>query len=326
MERIEETVESVLETPATANGGGGYARKMSLELAASSSAHTVQRRLSPIPPYRGSSPHRNGGSGTTRQRKMSFPAVTSPSLSSYQLMSHDITDPTKRYRRFSNVSDAVSRKLSTTLGWRTVSIHEVVTQAKSLCGQHIRAWLKRRGLFTRKLGLQRLRSLASLPGGLAVCDVFVQLEALSLELERKYPKLYAGVCRQMGMTVVTEKMIAKNLSNMALHIFKKDITWFKVASFYNLVSSAAVDCVRQGHPEYLYGLVEAAGLVIERDVATWIANQGGWVSCHPCRYSFRYVCNGSFISVNQSSNIDRNCLKLGGQVDDPDDVLHSTVQ
>ena len=101
---------------------------------------------------------------------------------------------------------------------------------------------------------------------------------MSLELERKYPKLYAGSCRQMGLTVVTEKMIAKNLSNMALHIFKKDITWFKVASFYNLVSSAAVDCVRQGHPEYLYGLVEAAGLVIERDVATWIANQGGWVS------------------------------------------------
>ena len=36
----------------------------------------------------------------------------------------------------------------------------------------------------------------------------------------------------------------------------------------------------QGHPEYLYGLVEAAGLVIERDVATWIANQGGWVSSY----------------------------------------------
>ena len=30
--------------------------------------------------------------------------------------------------------------------------------------------------------------------------------------------------------------------------------------------------------EYLYGLVEALGLVIERDVANWIANQGGWVS------------------------------------------------
>ena len=82
----------------------------------------------------------------------------------------------------------------------------------------------------------------------------------------------------MGLSVVTEKMIAKNLSNIAGHMFKKEITWFKVASFYNLVSGAAADCVRQGHPEYLYGLVEAVGLVMERDVATWIANQGGWVS------------------------------------------------
>jgi len=241
-----------------------YKRKLSLE--------SPQRRLSPQPQFHSGASHRPG-----RQRKMSFPA-TAPSLSSYnQHPSLEIPDASRRYRRFSNVSDAVSRKLSTTLGWRTVSIQEVVTQAKSLCGQHIRAWLKRRGLFTRKLGLQKLRSVASLSGGLAVCDVFVQLEALSMELERKHPKLYLGVCRQMGVSVVTEKGVAKNLSSMAHNIFKKDITWFKIASFYNLVSAAAVDCVRQGHPEYLYGLVEAAGLVIERDVATWIANQGGWV-------------------------------------------------
>ena len=37
--------------------------------------------------------------------------------------------------------------------------------------------------------------------------------------------------------------------------------------------------------EYLYGLVEAMGLVIERDVANWIANQGGWVSV--CLYTVR---------------------------------------
>ena len=49
----------------------------------------------------------------------------------------------------------------------------------------------------------------------------------------------------MGLAVGTEKGIAKNLSNMAHNMFKKDITWFKVASFYNLVSGAAVDCVRQ---------------------------------------------------------------------------------
>ena len=34
----------------------------------------------------------------------------------------------------------------------------------------------------------------------------------------------------------------------------------------------------QGHPEYLFGIVETMGLVIERDAAMWIAQQGGWVS------------------------------------------------
>lgn len=131
-------------------------RKFSLE-------SVQQRKLSPAPRL-GLAP---------RPRKMSFPST---SLSHHHLHALDFPEAARRYRRFSNVSDAVSRKLSTTLGWRTVSVQEVVTQAKSLCGQHIRAWLKRRGLFSRKLGLQRLRSVASLPGGLAVVDVFVQLE------------------------------------------------------------------------------------------------------------------------------------------------------
>ena len=41
------------------------------------------------------------------------------------------------YRRFSNVSDVVSRKLSTTIGWRTVSIQEVVTQVSQVLGSEI---------------------------------------------------------------------------------------------------------------------------------------------------------------------------------------------
>ena len=62
-----------------------------------------------------------------------------------------------------------------------------------------------------------------------------------MKLERKHPKLSFGVCRQMDVSVVTEKSVAKNLSSMALKIFTKGIAWFKVASFYNLVSAAAVD-------------------------------------------------------------------------------------
>ena len=45
-----------------------------------------------------------------------------------------------------------------------------------------------------------------------------------------------------------------------------------------MAGGLAIDCVQQGHPEYLYGIIETMGFVIERDAATWIAQQGGWVS------------------------------------------------
>ena len=111
------------------------------------------------------------------------------------------SDFNRRMRRFSNVSDAVSRKLSTTIGWRTVSVADIVTQGKSLCGQYIRSRLKRSGVFNRKLGLQRLRSVANLPGGIVVCEVFAQLHAIGLELERLHPKLYTGVARQVSQWI-----------------------------------------------------------------------------------------------------------------------------
>ena len=41
--------------------------------------------------------------------------------------------------------------------------------------------------------------MANLPGGVIVCEVFAQLQAIGVELERLHPKLYTGVCRQVSM-------------------------------------------------------------------------------------------------------------------------------
>ncbi|XP_059082149.1 bcl-2-related ovarian killer protein homolog A-like isoform X2 [Tigriopus californicus] len=225
-----------------------------------------------------------------RHRKMSFPISMSSSGGAGLLMGSPGTLggnygnlelpelANRRMRRFSNVSDAVSRKLSTTIGWRTVSVQDIVNQAKSLCGQYMRSRLKRSGLFNRKLGLQRLRSVVNLPGGLLVCEVFAQLQAIGLELERLHPKLYTGICRQVAVTITSEKSVGNVLSSIARELFKMDISWGKIVSLYCIVGGLAVDCVRHGHPEYLFGLVETMGLVIERDVATWMAQQGGWAA------------------------------------------------
>ena len=66
-------------------------------------------------------------------------------------------------RRFSNVSDTLSKKLNS---WRMItsdlSSQEVVSDGKSLCGQFIRGRLKRSGVFHKKFGLQRIRSIVSI--------------------------------------------------------------------------------------------------------------------------------------------------------------------
>jgi len=63
------------------------------------------------------------------------PLKPDPSLSFARRFSESYQ---RRLSRFSNVSDAVSRKLSATIGWRTVSVQEVINQSKNLSGQYMR--------------------------------------------------------------------------------------------------------------------------------------------------------------------------------------------
>lgn len=211
-----------------------------------------------------------------RRRKLSFPATLH-----HNLLGLPDKQPRKREkRRFSNVGDVVSRKLSSTIGWRTNSVAtaDIVTQGKTLCGQYIRCRLKRSNMFDRKCGLQRLRSAASLPGGFVVREVFPELLKIGQELERMHPALYAGVGRQASSTPVlaTDKAVTGVLTGVAREL-SKDLSWGKVVSLYAVAGGLAADCVRQGHPEFLPTLVESMGEALDYHLADWIAHNGGWV-------------------------------------------------
>ncbi|XP_069949773.1 bcl-2-related ovarian killer protein isoform X2 [Cherax quadricarinatus] len=179
-------------------------------------------------------------------------------------------------RRFSNVSDAVTRKISTTIGWRSVNVDAVVTQTKCLVTQYVRSRLKRAGLLHKKLGLQRLRSVANLAGGWEVCEVFPRVSAIGQELERTYPKLYASVARQLSITLTSDKVVRSVMVQVAGHVFRAEITWARIISLFAVAAGLASDCVKQGHPEYVAGVIDVVGLVTERHTAPWIASQGGW--------------------------------------------------
>lgn len=108
------------------------------------------------------------------KRKFSFPV----GLHSTALLGETTTSSARR--RLSNVSDVVTRKLSSTIGWKTAPIptQDIITQGKCLCGQYIRCRLRRSGIFNKKLGLQRIRSIVGTPAVHVVREVFPALNCV----------------------------------------------------------------------------------------------------------------------------------------------------
>lgn len=114
------------------------------------------------------------------KRKFSFPV----SLHASSLLAEsNNTLSARSIRRLSNVSDVVTRKLSTCFKANVIPAQDIITQGKCLANQYIRRRLKRAGLFNKKLGLQRLRSIVGTPSIHVVQDVIPVLNAVSLILK-----------------------------------------------------------------------------------------------------------------------------------------------
>ncbi|GLV38929.1 buffy [Carabus blaptoides fortunei] len=243
----------------------------------------------------------------SQRRKFSFPAALHANLlglSSTVSADSAVTASVSTRRRFSNVGDVVSRKLSNTIGWRTLPVppQEVVAQGKALCCQYIRNRLKRSGIFNKKLGLYRLRSVMGTPNGMIVTEVYPSLVTAGQELERMHPKVYTSVARQASSTpagvIISDKAAASLLLAVGREVVKSDVTWGKVVAVFAIAGGLAVDCVCQGHPEYLHGLVEGLTDLLEEDLAEWIATNGGWTSLSAqCRPPHPEISPTAYLSI-----------------------------
>lgn len=124
--------------------------------------------------------------------------------------------------------------------------------------------------------------MSTLPGGYVVLEVFPELLNIGQELERLHPKLYTSVARQAsfspgGGVLATDKAVNNVITTIGREMFRTEITWAKVVSLFAVAGGLAVDCVRQGHPEYVLCIIDSTGDVMEDDLASWIAINGGWV-------------------------------------------------
>lgn len=113
-------------------------------------------------------------------RKYSFPLGQALHSTAAGLLSADVALLSAR-RRISNVSDAVSRKLSNTIGWKTPAVPapDIITQGRCLCGQYVRGRLRKAGVHTKKMGLHRMRSFVGSTTAAVVRDVYPALSSVS---------------------------------------------------------------------------------------------------------------------------------------------------
>ncbi|XP_309956.5 bcl-2-related ovarian killer protein [Anopheles gambiae] len=165
---------------------------------------------------------------------------------------------------------------------------DVINQGKCLCGEYIRARLKRSGLLNRKI-LQRLRNSmehcmagsGGLGGGAVVREALPILNGMGEELERMHPRLYSNVSRQISNEpwgeLTEPDTVGYLLHVVAKDLFKSGITWGKVISLFAIAGGLAVDCVRQDHADYLQQLIEGTADVIEEDLSGWLVERGGWL-------------------------------------------------
>uniref|UniRef100_A0AAG5DIP1 Bcl-2 Bcl-2 homology region 1-3 domain-containing protein n=1 Tax=Anopheles atroparvus TaxID=41427 RepID=A0AAG5DIP1_ANOAO len=184
-------------------------------------------------------------------------------------------------------------KLTSPVGWtnKRSPIHhlttsqDVINQGKCLCGEYIRARLKRSGLLNRKT-LQRLRNSmeecsAEAGAGVVVREAFPILNEMGEELERMHPRLYTNVSRQISNEpwgeLTEPDTVGYLLHVVAKDLFKSGITWGKVISLFAIAGGLAVDCVRQDHHDYLRQLIEGTTDVIEEDLSGWLVERGGWL-------------------------------------------------
>lgn len=104
---------------------------------------------------------------------------------------------------------------------------------------------------------------------------------LAEELEQMHPRLYNDIGRQIcylqGANFQTPHTLQLLVTSVAKDLFRSEITWSKIAALFAFTGGIAVDCVRQGRPEYLPKIMQNVVEVIEEDLVTWINDNGGWV-------------------------------------------------
>ncbi|XP_074658413.1 bcl-2-related ovarian killer protein-like isoform X3 [Tubulanus polymorphus] len=151
----------------------------------------------------------------------------------------------------------------------TPDLDQITEESKQLVRDYILNRIKRSGLYYSS-------KLPPAPEVHECSAVSNQVQLIGSELERIYPELYRSISRQINVTMSNEEIVRKTFVSIGEYMMKGEIHWGKIVALFALIGGIAVDCVQQGHPEYVHKLIEHFGVFVNRNLANWISIQGGW--------------------------------------------------
>ncbi|XP_064615127.1 bcl-2-related ovarian killer protein homolog B-like [Liolophura sinensis] len=167
---------------------------------------------------------------------------------------------------------------------QTTTPDEIVEQSKVICQDFIHEKLKAAGILSSKVKLNCAEK----------SHVSLTVIAVGQELVKLHPKVYRDLSRKLNMTMNSATLVDKTLTQVLEQLLGEgEITWAKVISMFALAGQFAVECVQQGHPEFVEVIVDSIGHFVSAYLTDWVISQRGWVGVlhafrsKPESYAFR---------------------------------------
>lgn len=72
--------------------------------------------------------------------------------------------------------------------------------------------------------------------------------------------------------------LSKTQMTLCQELTRSEISWCRIIALFSIFGAMSLDCVRLGAPEHVGPLLDGFIEFVERDLALWISQQGGWES------------------------------------------------
>lgn len=128
-------------------------------------------------------------------------------------------------------------------------------------------------------------------------DLMEKIQLLMNKLDSQRPGLYDSVVEQIGnnkLILASPERAVQALTILLEQIFKKDISWPKIAAMFGICGALACDASKRGKQDYTINLIDAVAEFSQGPVSEWILEQGGWVSFFVDKYCRSLILEHDF--------------------------------